>query len=88
MSRFNDVSSGGRGRGKAMGGHGMRLRDGSCQGAGRGTGPCQAGAGFSNGRRTGANSSDRSSASSVAEALLSAIRERRQQLGNLGNTGR
>ena len=88
MLRFNNCLSGGRGRGNGMGGNGMRLRDGSCQGQGFGQGsrmgqsPKASGPGFFNRFFSGRSFSNRTS---VSEELLSAIKDLQQQINDLKN---
>jgi hypothetical protein len=93
MQRFNNSFSGGRGKGTGnkMGGYGMRLRDGSCQGQGLGQGnrlrqfSNASGPGFFNRFFTGGNSMDRTSSTPGAGELLSAIKDLQQQIDDLKN---
>ena len=91
MRRFNNGMSGQRGRGNGIGGYGMRLRDGSCQGRGLGQGNFQSpfrntsGPGFFNRLFAGRNSTNSAPSPLGTEALLSAIRGLQQQIDELKN---
>ena len=93
MSRFNNALSGGRSNGRCngkwggMGGAGLRLRDGSCQGLGQGSRVRQSanisGPGLFNRFFAGANFPRSTSSSVGTDELLSAIKSLQQQIDEL-----
>ena len=93
MPRFNNCLSAGKGsgRGNGMGGNGMRLRDGSCQGQSLGQGNrmgqsrSASGPGFFDRFFTGANPANGTSTAPVTDSLLSTIKGLQQQIDELKN---